>query len=87
MLKNANKKYRILIEENFNEGVERMNLSKEQLELIGNAIDINYVKMLIQDNINEYNQFVIEEIELDYKDSNDYPRKDDTNGCSDLCTL
>ncbi len=63
-----------------------MSLSKEQLEIIAGAIDISEVKQLILDNISEYNQFLIEEIDIDDKDIK-YPRKDDNNGCGNLCTI
>lgn len=63
-----------------------MNLSKEQLELISEAIDINEVKKMILDNISEYNQFIVEETNVEEK-KKDFPRKDDINGCGNLCTI
>lgn len=63
-----------------------MNLSKEQLKLIGEAIDITEVKKLILDNIIEYSQFVIEETDINDKVI-EFPRKDDANGCSNICTI
>lgn len=65
---------------------ERMKLSKEQLEIIGEAIDLNEVKKMILENISEYNQFILEEVNID-DDKDEIPRKDDINGCGNLCTI
>lgn len=75
-----------LKEINTKEG-ERMELSKEQLELIGRAIDLDEVRKLILENISEYNQFIID-LEVYVEEENeDFPRKDDINGCGNLCTI
>lgn len=63
-----------------------MNLSKEQLKMIAQAIDINEVRKFIQDNLNDYNMFIIEDDDIEHIKQN-YPRKDDNNGCSNLCTI
>lgn len=63
-----------------------MILSKEQLELISEAIDLNEVKKMILDNISEYNQFIVEETDIEEK-KKDLHRKDDINGCGNLCTI
>lgn len=63
-----------------------MKLNKEQLKMIAQAIDITEVKKLILENISEYNKFIIEEENLEDK-KQVYPRKDDINGCGNLCTI
>lgn len=61
-------------------------INKEQLKMIAQAIDINEVKKLILDNISEYNKFIITEEDIEDKKQS-YPRKDDMNGCSNLCQV
>lgn len=46
---------------------KEMELNKEQLKMIAQAIDINEVKKLIYDNLSEYNKFIIEEEDLEDK--------------------
>lgn len=63
-----------------------MELNKEQLKMIAQAIDITEVKKLILDNISEYNKFIIDEEDLENNEKS-YPRKGDINGCGNLCTI